>query len=65
MGGRLTREATTTGSVSRMMPSSTSSSTARDYSTSVCETLVDTKETYKEVVVLDKGPLIDRIPTIS
>jgi len=29
-GGRLTREATTTGSVSRMIPSSTSSSTARD-----------------------------------
>lgn len=30
-GGLLTREATITGSVSRMMPSSTSSSTASDY----------------------------------
>ena len=30
-GGLLTRDATTTGSVSRMMPSSTSSSTASDY----------------------------------
>ena len=30
-GGLLTRDATITGSVSRMMPSSTSSSTASDY----------------------------------
>lgn len=60
-GGLLTREATVTGSVSRMIPSSTSSSTARDC---YCQPWFHQcrPNTYHQVVVLDHGTLVNRIP---
>jgi len=62
-GGLLTREATMTGSVSRMMPSSTSSSTARDYEGELKQDMeIVTTVTYHEVIVLDHGALVDRVP---
>jgi hypothetical protein len=63
-GGLLTREATMTGSVSRMMPSSTSSSTASDWQSQLVRGWVGGGLgcTYHEVVVLDDGALVDRVP---
>lgn len=62
-GGLLTREATMTGSVSRMMPSSTSSSTASDWE---CQRKArgcsESWLAYHQVVVLDDGALVDRVP---
>jgi hypothetical protein len=61
-GGLLTREATMTGSVSRMMPSSTSSSTASDWE---CQRKArgcsGSWLAYHQVVVLDDGALVDRV----
>ena len=63
-GGLLTREATMTGSVSRMMPSSTSSSTASDWQG---QRKARTRSeswfgwTYHQVVVLDDGALVNRV----
>jgi len=62
-GGLLTREATMTGSVSRMMPSSTSSSTARDYEGQSKQDMgVVATVTHHEVIVLNDGALVDRVP---